>query len=205
MTAYGAWASSHHTPEEGEDFSVSPNSIERIGMNQNPEAWATIRARYEAATETVSQIAADIQTTPHKLTLRARAEGWLLRSSRAKKSQSTRDTIKRLKDLLQNRLAQLESQIGEIGAEISALASERDIRATNTLVRTLEKVLELEHKERKQRSSRARQNRKLNDAERDELTRRIEKLRLEEQEFSEVHEEPPSDGPSDGMAAMGEG
>ena len=173
-------------------------------MTQPPEAWAAIRARYEAATETVAQIAADIQTTPHKLTLRARAEGWLLRSSRAKKSQSTRDTIKRLKDLLQNRLAQLESQIGEIGAEISALASERDIRATNTLVRTLEKVLELEHKERKQRSTRARQNRKLNDAERDELTRRIEKLRMEQREVSEVDEEPPSGGAADGMAAMGE-
>lgn len=175
-------------------------------MTQDPEAWAAIRARYEAATETVSQIAADIQTTPHKLTLRARAEGWLLRStSRAKKSQSTRDTIKRLKDLLQNRLSQLESQIGEIGAEISALASERDIRATNTLVRTLEKVLELEHKERKQRSSRARQNRKLNDAERDELARRIEALQKEPEEICEDTQEPPSDGASDGMAAMGEG
>ena len=174
-------------------------------MTQDPEAWAAIRARYEAATETVAQIAADIDTTPHKLTLRARAEGWLLRSSRAKKSQSTRDTIKRLKDLLQNRLSQLESQIGEIGAEISALASERDIRATNTLVRTLEKVLELEHKERKQRSSRARQNRKLNDAERDELARRIEALQKEPEEICEDTQEPPSDGASDGMAAMGEG
>ena len=174
-------------------------------MTQDPEAWAAIRARYEAATETVAQIAADIDTTPHKLTLLARAEGWLLRTSRAKKSQSTRDTIKRLKDLLQNRLSQLESQIGEIGAEISALASERDIRATNTLVRTLEKVLELEHKERKQRSTRARQNRKLNDAERDELARRIEKLRLEQRELDQIDEEPPSDGAADGVAAMGAG
>ena len=173
-------------------------------MTPSPEAWAAIRLRYEAATETVSQIAADIQTTPHKLTLRARAEGWLLRSSRAKKSQSTRDTIKRLKDLLQNRLSQLESQIGEIGAEISALASERDIRATNTLVRTLEKVLELEHKERKQRSSRARQNRKLNDVERAELTRRIENLRLEHREVSKPDGPEEIECPVVGLAAMGE-
>jgi hypothetical protein len=175
-------------------------------MTNDPETWASIRARYEAATETVAQIAADIQTTPHKLTLRARAEGWLLRSTgKKKKSQSTRDTIKRLKDLLQNRLSQLESQIGAIGEEISALASERDIRATNTLVRTLEKVLELEHKERKQRSSRARQNRKLNDAERDELTRRIEKLRLEHQDISQPDEEHDDHEIADGMAAMGAG
>jgi TolA-binding protein len=139
-------------------------------------AWAKIRARYEAAQETVADIARDIETTPHKLTMRARAEGWLLRSTSRNKPKSTRDTIKRLKDLLQNRLTQLESQIGEIGAEINALSTERDIRATNTLVRTLEKVLELEHKERKQRSIRARQNRKLNDAERTELARRIANL-----------------------------
>ncbi len=167
--------------------------------------WAQIRARYELAQETVAQIAADVAMTPHKLTLRARAEGWLLRSNPKKKSQSTRDTIKRLKDLLQNRLAHLENQIGAIGEEISALASERDIRATNTLVRTLEKVLELEHKERKQRSSRARKNRKLNDAERDELTRRIENLRLEEQHILEANAAQNSDSTVVGMATMGEG
>jgi uncharacterized protein (DUF3084 family) len=81
-----------------------------------------------------------------------------------------------LKDLLQNRLSQFESQIEDLGAEISSLANERDIRATNTLVRTLEKVLDLEHKDRKQRSSQARKNRKLDDAEREELARRIANL-----------------------------
>ncbi len=154
-------------------------------MNTTPEGWAAIRLRYEAATDSVAQIANDIEITPHKLTLRARAEGWLLRTAQKPKKpkpQNTRDTIRRLKELLQNRLTQLEGQLSEIGAEVNALASERDIRATNTLVRTLEKVLELEQKDRKQRSHRARQNRKLNDAERAELTRRIENLRLENQQ-----------------------
>ncbi len=173
-------------------------------MPHTPEAWAAIRLRYEQATETVAQIAADIETTPHKLTLRARAEGWLLRSTGKKKNHSTRDTIKRLKDLLQNRLSQLEAQIGEIGAEISALASERDIRATNTLVRTLEKVLELEHKERKQRSSRARQNRKLNDAEREDLARRIENLRMENQEIHQDSGPEDSDRDETELAPLGE-
>jgi uncharacterized protein (DUF3084 family) len=156
--------------------------------------------------ETVAQIAQDIQLTPHGLTLRARAEGWLLRNAhKAKKpkAQNTRDTIKRLKELLQNRLSQLENQIGEIGAEISALGNERDIRATNTLVRTLEKVLELEHKERKQRASRARQSRKLNDAERDELARRIKALQEEPEEICERDEAEVGDSPASGMAAMG--
>jgi hypothetical protein len=170
-------------------------------------AWAHVRARYEQAQETVAQIALDINTTPYKLTLRARAEGWLLRTAaKKKKPQSTRDTIKRLKDLLQNRLTHLESQIGEIGAEINALASERDIRATNTLVRTLEKVLELEHKERKQRSQRARQSRKLNDAERDELAHRIANLTPEpdEQDGEQDSETTRSEGPSVEMDELGE-
>lgn len=164
-------------------------------INEAP-AWADIRARYEAASETVAQIAADIHMTPHKLTLRARAEGWLLRTAqKAKKPkpQNTRDNIRRLKELLQNRLTQLESQLSEIGAEVNALASERDIRATNTLVRTLEKVLELEHKDRKQRSHRARQTRKLNDTERDELAKRITALQTEPEDVDQGTEAAPRD------------
>lgn len=176
-------------------------------MTIDPATWADIRLRYELAQDTVAKIAEDIAITPHALTLRARTEGWLLRSAgriKKPKSQSTRDTIKRLKDLLQNRLTHLEHQLGEIGAEISALASERDIRATNTLVRTLEKVLELEHKERKQRSHRARQNRKLNDAERVELARRIENLRLEHQELPAPDDTPDDAGDAVGLDPVGE-
>jgi chromosome segregation ATPase len=166
-------------------------------MNNDAPARADIRARYEAATETVAQIAADIDTTPHKLTLRARAEGWLLRTTQKTKKpkpQNTRDTIRRLKELLQNRLTHLESQLSEIGAEVNALARERDIRATNTLVRTLEKVLELEHKDRKQRSHRARHTRKLNDTERDELARRIAALQTEPQAVDQGTEAAACDG-----------
>lgn len=146
-----------------------------------PPVWDHIRLRYEQAQETVAQIAASIKITPQALSRKAKAEGWLLRSLKSGKAAkpkppSTRDTLRRLKDILQSRLSQLEGQITEIGAEINALSNERDIRATNTLVRTLEKVLELEHKERKQRSARARATRRFNDAEREELARRIDAL-----------------------------
>jgi hypothetical protein len=122
-----------------------------------------------------------------------------------KKSQTTKQTIQRLKAVLQSRLAHLESQIDEIGEDITALGNERDIRSTNTLVRTLEKVLELEHKERKQRSSRARQNRKFNDADRAEITRRIENLRLEHQEAAERLAREAAERAEDGLAELGEG
>ena len=69
----------------------------------------------------------------------------------AKKAQGTRATLARFKALLQQRLSEFEAQIGTLSAEASAATSERDIRAMNTLVRTLEKVLELERKERARR------------------------------------------------------
>jgi hypothetical protein len=150
-----------------------------------PPVWEHIRLRYEQAQESVAQIAASIGISAITLSRKAKTEGWLLRSLKSgkpakPKPPSTRDTLRRLKDILQSRLGQLEGQITEIGAEINALSNERDIRATNTLVRTLEKVLELEHKERKQRSRRSRETRKFNDAERDELARRIAALEEEE-------------------------
>ncbi len=122
-----------------------------------------------------------------------------------KKSQTTRATIKRLKDVLQSRLAHLENQIDEIGVEITALGNERDIRSTNTLVRTLEKVLELEHKERKQRNQRARQNSKLNDAERDELARRIALLQEEPDDICDRDQTTADFGDAVGLAIVGEG
>ena len=109
-------------------------------------AWAHIRMRYEQTVETVTQIAESIGMSAITLSKKAKLEGWLMRGAANKKQkiESTRDTIKRLKEILQKRLANLEREMNEIGEDISALANERDIRATNTLVRTLEKVLQLE-------------------------------------------------------------
>lgn len=54
---------------------------------------------------------------------------------------------------------------------------ERDIRAMNTLVRTLEKVLELERKDRSQRSRERKQFRQFTDAEREALADKLDGLR----------------------------
>jgi hypothetical protein len=122
-------------------------------------AWQHIRARYEQGHETVRQIAETIGLSGIVLSKRAKAWGWTMRgtakvASKAKvstKAETTAATIKRLKDLLQSRITQLEVQIDDIGKDISALANEREIRAVNTLVRTLEKVLDLERKDRSKR------------------------------------------------------
>ena len=178
-------------------------------MNQDAKlapdaaAWAHIRMRYEQTMETVTQIAESIGISGITLSKKAKLEGWLMRGVAQKKAkaESTRDTIKRLKEVLQKRLSQLEREIGDIGEDISALSNERDIRATNTLVRTLEKVLQLEQKDRRQRGGTA--TRKLNDAERDELARRIANLPEESEVVHEVTEATSSQRPAEGVALLG--
>ena len=141
--------------------------------------WAAARARYEQGSETVAEIAAGLGISKQSLTARARREGWRLRSPAKPRAPATRETIARLKNLLQQRLADLERQLGTLGEEASAATSERDIRAANTLVRTLEKVLELERKDRTQRARQRKQHRRLDDAEREALARKLEGLHRE--------------------------
>ena len=88
-------------------------------------------------------------------------------------------TLQTVRDTLQKRLASFEQQIDALGEEASAAASEKDIRAMNLLVRTLEKVLDLERKDRSLRSKLTRDRKRLDTAGREELIRRIEALRPE--------------------------
>jgi hypothetical protein len=110
--------------------------------------WPSIRARYEQGEEALKVIAADIGCSDSMLSRAARLKGWLLRRPTGK-SQSTQATLKRLKDLLNNRLVKLEAEIASIGEDINKLDSEKGYRNLNILVRTLDKVLELERNDRK--------------------------------------------------------
>ena len=139
--------------------------------------WVRLRQDYETTARPIAGIAAEAGMNRSALVARARREGWKPRGRR--KSASTRQTIVRLKDLLQKRLGELEGELGEIGAEVTAATSERDIRSMNTLVRTLEKVLELERKDRAHRSRKRREQRQFDDAERDALADKLEALHRE--------------------------
>ena len=141
--------------------------------------WARVRERYENGIESVTAIAAEAGITRQALAARARSEGWKLRGYVGKRAQGTRATLARFKALLQQRLSEFEAQIGTLSAEASAATSERDIRAMNTLVRTLEKVLELERKERARRIAKAKQDRRFDDAERVALAEKLEGLHRE--------------------------
>jgi hypothetical protein len=144
--------------------------------------WARARERYEHGVEALAVIAAEAGITRQALVVRARAEGWKLRGLPkpwAAKAQGTRATLARFKPLLQQRLTEFEAQIGTLSAEANAATSERDIRAMNTLVRTLEKVLELERKERARRIAKRKHDKRFDDAEREALAEKLMGLQRE--------------------------
>ncbi len=157
---------------------------EMSGGGDEPAAdglWAAVRQRYEEGREAVSSIAKEAGITAQALTHKARAGGWKLRAARPskKKAQGTRETIGRLKALLQQRLSDFEGQLGSLSAEANAATTERDIRALNGLVRTLEKVLELERKERNRKKQQRDAGKQFDDAERDALAEKIAGLHRE--------------------------
>ena len=162
------------------------------GDEPAPQAlWARVRDRYENGLEAVTVIAREAGITRQALTARARGEGWRMRglpratatgNAQGKaqgKAQGTRATLARFKALLQQRLSDFEAQIGSLSAEANAATSERDIRAMNTLVRTLEKVLELERKERARRTAKRKHDRRFDDAEREALAEKLAGLQRE--------------------------
>jgi len=165
--------------------------------------WQQARTDYETTTTDLKAIAKALGVNRSRLIAEARNRGWKMRG--AGKNSSTRATLQRFKDLLQKRLAQLEGDIDQIGAELSSAATERDIRPVNMLVRTLEKVLELERKDRTQRARKRKARRKFDDAARDELAHRIRGLRAAERGGPSLSE--PADGtriaPAAGLAELG--
>jgi uncharacterized protein (UPF0335 family) len=158
-------------------------------QNSPPDGgWEGIRARYEAGVEKVDVIAKEVGLTGLGLSLKAKADGWTLRAKKVKaklkrlkvlKPEKTSDTIKRLKDLLQDRIKKLEAEIGALGEEVGALNNERQARTVSTVVRTLDKVLELERKDKQQRRKAAKDFKHFDDAERLALAQKIERLEAE--------------------------
>lgn len=146
--------------------------------------WAHVRLRYEQDQEHVAIIAEDVGLAGVSLARLAKKWGWALRGKtktapkpkEPKKLDSTAATIKRLKEVLQQRLTQLESQVKDIGEEVSALSTEREIRSANVLVRTIEKVLDLERKDRLRKRRETRDFKYFDEQQRQQLADKIGKL-----------------------------
>lgn len=198
MTPYGHSGTNGYSPQLGNEMNSASESP------AGDLLWQQARTDYETTTTDLNTIALALGISRYRLVAEARNRGWKLRGAR--NSGSTRATIQRFKDLLQKRLAQLEGEIGEIGAEVNSAANEREIRAANILVRTLEKVLELERKDRAARARKRKERRKFDDAARDELARRLTALHSER--GAPLPEPLPDDvgspGSSEGLAELGQ-
>lgn len=152
-------------------------------------AWPEIRARYERGDERVDAIAKSIGMARITLSMKALKEGWKMRGMKVAKTKtkaaapdkppSTRETIQRLKDMLQQRVTQLEQELKELGTEVSALNNERGIRSVNMLVRTIEKVLDLERSDKLKRKKAIRDFKYFDDEQRRQLAAKIERLEAE--------------------------
>jgi uncharacterized protein YjcR len=152
---------------------------EMSGGGEIPAAapdWVRVRKEYEGGAIRLGDLAELAGVTPQKLMAVARREGWKPRRVAGSRPVPVRSTIARLKSLLQQRLAALDGELEALGAEATAANSERDIRAINTLVRTLEKVLELERRDRAARAKRRKQHRDYTDADRQALAERLKGL-----------------------------
>jgi hypothetical protein len=149
------------------------------GQKITDAGWIRLRNDYEAGQRKVAEIAVEAGLSVQKLAALARQRNWRLRGQGRPQSSATRETIARLKSLLQRRLGELEARIGNSETADGAASGERDIRAMHTLVRTLEKVLELDREDRARRARGRKLGRRYDDAEREALARKLSGLREE--------------------------
>jgi uncharacterized protein (UPF0335 family) len=184
-------------------------------------AWEQIRARYEAGTEKVTEIAASIGLSRIALSLRAKAEGWKMRGAtrpatrtahisapqpaNAKaKAEPTRATLLRLKEMLQARVAHLEQEIKDIGREVDEIANDRQIKAVHLVVRTLEKVMELERKDKLRRGQARRDHAYFDAEQRRQLAEKIDRLEPERNATGQAAGASRSGGAEQPVALLGE-
>ncbi len=156
-------------------------------MNNTPPpgdpVWAHVRMRYEQDQESVEAIAEEVGLHKIGLAVLAKKLGWRMRGKprvlprKSGKGETTAAVIRRVKDLLQQRLLELEDQIKELKIEVTAMENERQMRSTNLLVRTLEKVMDLERKERSRKRNEIQSHKYFDDAQRQQLADKIGRLR----------------------------
>jgi TolA-binding protein len=145
--------------------------------------WASIRLRYEQDQEAVDMIAEDVGLHRMGLSLLAKKLGWRLRGKprvmprKTSKQETTAATIRRVKDVLQQRLLELEDQIRDLKLEVSSIENERQMRSTNLLVRTIEKVMDLERNERARKRKEIEIHKYFDDGQRQQLAEKIGRLR----------------------------
>jgi hypothetical protein len=96
--------------------------------------------------------------------------------SHARRKLTTTHAVAQVKDMLQQRIQNLQRALAGLGEEAAALKSEAQARPMSILTGTLDRVIRMEARERDRKTSRAKQRRISNAARSAELTRRLDEL-----------------------------
>lgn len=111
----------------------------------NPIDWDGIAAAYNEGTLTLKELGVEFECSAGAISRRAKLENWPARARITKRTRKTGATFEwRLARALDCQLRELENrwQDGEVGAD--AQQAEKEARTLNVLIRTAEKLKELE-------------------------------------------------------------
>jgi hypothetical protein len=139
---------------------------------------ALLQQEYETSKEPLRLLGQRLGVTSQSLSSLAKRYGWKLRKERfaAKlvKGARAKNSIERLKSVLSAKIARLDAEMADDGKP----DNEKHARTANLLVRTLEKVIELERKDRAERARARKQRTVVDDATRERLARKLEAIHL---------------------------
>lgn len=164
--------------------------------------WSAVRRAYENGNQTVAEICSGFSISAPTLYRHLRDEGWQPRSSETLRHMkrdapvenggtSTERMLERLQDALELQMKEVEARLARHDVNlVSDTSVERDARTLASLVRTFERILELQESHSSQHSEPAEKPCQDTDDEdedtmehldidtfREELTRRLEDLR----------------------------
>lgn len=112
-------------------------------MTDEPIDWVAIRAEFEDGGINIIDLAAAHGISRRRLCYRADAEGWMRRSARRPATRSV--LIGRLYRVLERQIAQLETNMTD--------ANDKEATLLGSLTRNLERLIELDLKEKGQNST----------------------------------------------------
>ncbi|MBN4046367.1 hypothetical protein JYU02_00020 [bacterium AH-315-P15] len=106
--------------------------------------WDGVAAAYTEGTATLKEIGAEFDVTAGSICHRAKLEGWPARARVTKRSRKPGATFEwRLARALDKQIAELEERWAD-GEAADAVLAEKEARTLNVLIRTAEKLKELE-------------------------------------------------------------
>lgn|GEM_PF-2315840 len=153
-----------------------------MSRSQKQIDWDAVAAAYDEGSLTLKQISEAYNVSTSAITRRARQEGWPPRSRKTKRKTKPDATFEaRLARALDRQISELEERWASDEALASSAQAEKEARTLNVLIRTAEKLKELEMAKTKSTGSKRDKDKSKGDELdrkrlRETLERRLDKL-----------------------------